>query len=372
MNSTTGVDLMEPMLSPSGPAPGALMEPAPEHVGLSRQTEVQALALHEIVLALRARKMSIYWIDFLASAGAGYLAFALFPLDRPLSIRAGALLVVATLALYRAAVFTHEIAHMPRRKYVAFRLVWNMLCGIPLLIPSFMYEMHYEHHSPQKYGSAEDGEYLSFARLPRAAAAGFILASFLAAPALVFRFLLLAPLRWIYTPLNQFVFTRASSLAIDGEYRRSWKPGAIPREWLFQEVACWVWCLVAVALAFGRVVSLGRWVEAYAVVSAVVLVNAVRVLAAHRYQGDGEPMSFAEQIQDSNDFLSPVAELWAPVGLRYHAIHHLLPQLPYHCLPEARRRLVSCAEMRQRLSGTSRSSLFSVLRELLKPRTRVD
>ena len=33
------------------------------------------------------------------------------------------------------------------------------------------------------------------------------------------------------------------------------------------------------------------------------------------------------------------AELWAPVGLRYHATHHLLPSLPYHALPEAHRRL---------------------------------
>ena len=36
--------------------------------------------------------------------------------------------------------------------------------------------------------------------------------------------------------------------------------------------------------------------------------------------------------------LSP---LWAPVGLRYHALHHLLPSLPYHSLGEAHRRLMA-------------------------------
>ena len=36
---------------------------------------------------------------------------------------------------------------------------------------------------------------------------------------------------------------------------------------------------------------------------------------------------------------SPLAALWAPVGLRYHATHHLLPSMPYHSLAEAHRRL---------------------------------
>ena len=37
------------------------------------------------------------------------------------------------------------------------------------------------------------------------------------------------------------------------------------------------------------------------------------------------------------------AELWAPVGLRYHALHHLLPSVPYHSYPEAHRRLAAHA-----------------------------
>jgi len=34
-----------------------------------------------------------------------------------------------------------------------------------------------------------------------------------------------------------------------------------------------------------------------------------------------------------------IAALWAPVGLRFHALHHLLPSMPYHSLPEAHRRI---------------------------------
>ena len=54
-------------------------------------------------------------------------------------------------------------------------------------------------------------------------------------------------------------------------------------------------------------------------------------------------MSVTAQFLDSVNVPPPtlLPALWAPVGLRYHALHHLLPSVPYHALGAAHRRLVA-------------------------------
>ncbi len=81
----------------------------------------------------------------------------------------------------------------------------------------------------------------------------------------------------------------------------------------------------------------------YVIAMFIFLVNSLRTLSAHAYRNPGDqPMEFYEQYLDSinvpGNFLTG---LWAPVGLRYHATHHLFMSLPYHNLGEAQRRLVN-------------------------------
>jgi fatty acid desaturase len=229
--------------------------------------------------------------------------------------------------------------------FKAFRFVWNLTCGIPLLVPAFFYtRVHSDHHKRKIYGTDADGEYVAFvAKRPKSIVRYFLLFPIL--PALLLgRFLLLTPLSYLHRGLRRWVWERASSLTIDLFYRR---PPPSPRDgkfWRLQELAASALVMTTVGLMAAGTLPwrvLGLW---YLIATGVLALNSLRTLAAHCYRNPGDRvMDLTQQYLDSVDVpgnlvLTP---LWAPVGLRYHATHHLLPGLPYHALGKARRRLAS-------------------------------
>jgi fatty acid desaturase len=295
----------------------------------------------ELVRDLAPHRPWVYWTDLLASLAIGWTAFLLWPIDHPWSVASVLCVVISALAWYRAVIFVHEIVHMPAGRLRGFYWGWHILCGVPMLVPAFIYEFHLDHHSARTYGTVDDGEYVAFASGPRWRVAVAPLSALGGFPAFVVRFLVLAPLSWLVPALRPFVLSRASALAIDAEFQRAVPVGPLPRNWIVQEALCFCSCVAMLVLVVTGVIVPMRLVEIYTVFTVLLFVNWLRVLGAHRYEGRRVRMSFPEQVLDSVDHVSfaPIAELWAPLGLRYHAVHHLFPALPYHALPEARRRL---------------------------------
>jgi len=285
---------------------------------------------------------SLYWFDFLASTALFYLCFvvaALLPWRQPAKYL---VLLVASLALYRAVIFIHELAHLPQGQMPVFRLVWNLLCGIPLLIPSFVYSSHGDHHF-RSYGTARDGEYRRWGTGTRMGILIFPWFSFAAPPFFVMRFLFLTPLCWFSPSLRLWVDARASSLVINLAYVRDPPTDQERPEWRRQELAVFLYLILVSAGLLSGVIPVALVLQLYLVISAVLFVNSLRLLTAHHYRSLGEPLSTTGQLLDSLNYSRPsiLIPLWAPVGLRYHALHHLFPAMPYHHLRAAHERIMT-------------------------------
>src|SRR3546814_10549054 len=120
------------------------------------------------------------------------------------------------LALYRAASFIHELTHIRKGALPGFRFGWNLIVGIPLMIPSFMYEeVHTQHHARTRYGTASDPEYLPLALMKPWSLPLFILVASLAPVGLILRFGLLTPLGLVAPPLRRRIVAEFSALSIN-------------------------------------------------------------------------------------------------------------------------------------------------------------
>lgn len=332
----------------------------------------------ELIKDLHMPNPRVYWTDFLLTILSGHVLFTLnVRTDRWLeaglleTIAVKSVIGAATVVLFlRAAMFTHELVHLPKEGWTAFRVVWNILCGIPFMIPSFTYYPHIDHHRRKSYGTDEDGEYLNLSHQPPRAIIMYMLGTLVTPFVGLVRWGLITPIAWMFPQIRHWSFARASTMVMDVSYVRPEAGEKVYRIMRIQEVACLMvaWFIILHGPLIAKTWLDPFWFHAYGVSVAMIILNNVRTLGAHRWTGEGAELTFEQQLLDSCDYpYNPViTELWGPTGTRYHATHHLFPSLPYHNLGKAHRRLMAGLPMDSIFRETVKRSLIAEIAELWK------
>jgi fatty acid desaturase len=337
---------------------------------LPENQEFSIAKARELVKDLYRPNPWIYWGDFLASVTLGWAAFVATLRVPVFSLQQGLYFIVAVLALYRAILFIHEIAHFKKGAFGVFRRVWNFLCGFPLMVPTFLYEsVHFDHHKQNFYGTDKDGEYVPFASKGRGLILLHVGFSFLIPIFFLFRFVVLVPLSYCNSRLRNFIDRKMSSLNIDLNYQRSESSLQRNEGRKIQELWSCIYGVGFLALLTLKIMPAKALFMWYCLSASVFLVNSIRTLAAHRYQNAGQgELSFTDQLLDSinNPGNRCITPLWAPVGLRFHATHHLFPDLPYHALGKAHNRLLGNDDKNSLYRQTLQSGLWPALSQLWK------
>jgi len=324
------------MVTPDG---GTTVSP-----GETAEVDQSPAALRRRYTTLFRPKPWLYYADLLASAAIGWSAFAIAVTAGRFSPLWCLAVVVATFSLYRAVLFIHELAHLKRTSVPGFEIVWSLVAGFPLLVPSLMYVgSHGEHHRRMIFGTDKDPEYQPIGQWSKAKVVGSTLPLVFVPAVMILRWGVIGPISYLVPPLRRFVVNYLSTLVINPTYKRRLPEGRMARRWLIEESAVALVCWTAAAAVMTGMIGSGWIVEWYLVTSLILVFNHVRTLVAHRYHNDGTPMDLMEQYRDSVNLSggSMIDAILAPVGLRYHALHHLLPTVPYHSLGAIHRRMLS-------------------------------
>jgi len=322
---------------------------------------------HGLVSDLMRHRPAVYWADLLASSALAWASTALYFTADPWSGWQLLGLILAGIGFYRAGTFMHEIIHMPSGVLVNFKRAWNVLVGIPLLMPWILYKNHIGHHSRAHFGTPADGEYLPLASAPLRDTLLYLLKLPVLSLMVVARFAIAAPLSWLLPPLREWVLTRASAYASNPYYSKRF-PRRDERHLLIVEIGSLAWIGFWLAMTWFGPVEPVHWLMAWVLHAFTLGLNWVRNLAAHRYDNRGDALSHIAQLQDAVNITGQSwLTVWLfPVGLRYHALHHLFPGLPYHNMGAAHRRLIKHFPDGSPYSLANHESFFGVVGALLR------
>jgi fatty acid desaturase len=301
-------------------------------IGSARRTLIQSEADYFKVRPGR------YWADFAISLVLGYGFGSLFLMAPLGSVWQWMAYPLAVFWIYRLGSLVHEVCHLGAHEMRVFKVTWNLLVGVITLSPSpFFTRHHRDHHSCKHYGTHEDPEYVvNFFRGSGVLGMIGYAVEIAVFPLLVFLRFLLGPLTFIHPRLREFFLRRGCALTLNWRYER--KVSAFDRRVLNAiELLCSLRAWLMLISVFVGWTDWTRLPLFYSVAVGVLALNQLRLLGDHHLESAGSRLALDAHILDSCNYTERDIGAWVlfPFAIRYHALHHMFPSLPYHNLAAA-------------------------------------
>lgn len=261
-----------------------------------------------------------------------------FPL---FSLKQILIMIPTTFIIYRGAIFIHELAHF-RKKVEGFETWYNILFGYACNFPSYIYETHLYHHGMRSFGTSEDPEYKNMNYHSKWRILDPILNSLFLPFFGIVRFGIL-PLITPFLPriAKEKIYLHASTLVMESKYLRPYKSAKELNMMMKNDLLCSLYKIVPIVLVYLGVlnVSVLIWWSIMIVIASAL--NMYRAKFNHKYFNEGQTMSDLRHMLDCITIEgSWVSELWAPLGLRFHTLHHVVQDIPYYNLKAAHKKLM--------------------------------
>lgn len=100
--------------------------------------------------------------------------------------------------------FVHEITHLKKNTVPGLSFFWNCALGIPLLMPSYIFESHHDHHARERYATDQDPEYDFYTTSPISVLLLYLSSGLYMPFVLIVRQSILVPLSYFIRPVRTF------------------------------------------------------------------------------------------------------------------------------------------------------------------------
>ncbi|MBD9358611.1 fatty acid desaturase family protein [Methylomonas albis] len=285
---------------------------------------------------------TIYWLDFIGSVFATNLFIYISVKTTSFSPLQLIFIIAAAIFLYRSTGFIHEAVHVGKQ-ISFFPIAFNILFGFVHKLPLYSYHPHKYHHHTKTYGTRNDPEY----ELLKGTARYLIFIPFFSQMAFPLLFLVRFGFFPILLPFigkkgRNYVYRFASTAVLNLQFQRPLPDKKERTEWYQQDAACFFYnCIFFYFMASGYWPWKVLYVW-YGITYLASLFNFYRTLSVHNYYSNFENTNFKQQILDTNTYEGSCVLGWLyPIGTRFHALHHLFPQIPYHNLAKMHRLVLS-------------------------------